>query len=110
MHQTSETTLYIAIKGTVLALDRANGEELWRTRLKGWSFVNLILDGGYLFASTRGEVFCLDPRTGDILWNNGLSGLGFGIVSFANASNAAAAQEERQRRQAAAASGGGAAT
>ena len=38
--------VFIGIKGTVLALDRATGQEVWRSKLKGASFVNVILDGG----------------------------------------------------------------
>lgn len=96
-------TVFIGIKGTVLALDRATGEEVWRTPLKGSSFVNLALEGGCLLASTHGEVFCLDPATGDIRWNNPLRGLGYGLVSFVGSPVALSEQQRRQEAAAAAA-------
>jgi hypothetical protein len=76
--------VFIGIRGTVLALDRATGEEIWRTKLKG-DFVNLVLQDGSLFATANGELFCLDPASGEIRWNNQLKGLGIGIVSIASA-------------------------
>jgi len=98
--------IYIGIKGTVLAIDRATGSEVWRSELKGSDFVNVLLDGGDLLASTRGEVFCLDPLTGRVRWNNGLKGLGWGLVTMATAtgsSGMAAMGEYRRQEEAAAA-------
>jgi outer membrane protein assembly factor BamB len=37
--------IYIGIRGTVVALDRASGAEIWRADLKGSDFVNVVLDG-----------------------------------------------------------------
>jgi outer membrane protein assembly factor BamB len=87
MHTT--TPVYLGIRGTVVALDRQSGAELWRTPLKGWNFVNLTLEGDDLFATTYGEIYCLDAATGRIRWNNRLRGLGYGLVSIAGASNTA---------------------
>ena len=114
MSRATAQPVYIGIKGTVLCLDRASGEELWRTELKGSDFVNVLLDGGDLFASTKGEMFCLDPATGRVRWNNGLKGLGFGLVAIATPTaeappNLAAQEEHRRRQRAAAAAAGGAA-
>src|SRR5262245_45910011 len=81
--------VYLGIRGTVVALDRDSGAELWRTPLKGWNFVNLTLEGEDLFATTYGEIYCLDAATGQIRWNNRLRGLGYGLVSIAGASNMA---------------------
>jgi outer membrane protein assembly factor BamB len=53
--------IFIGIKGTVVALDRATGSEVWRSELKGKDFVNVVLQDGDLYATTKGEVFCLDP-------------------------------------------------
>ncbi|MBP7935478.1 MAG: PQQ-binding-like beta-propeller repeat protein [Phycisphaerae bacterium] len=86
MQRPNGEPVFIGIAGTVLALDRSTGEEIWRTPLKGSDFVNLALDGNQLLASVRGEVFCLDPATGEILWHNGLKGLGWGLVSFTSRS------------------------
>lgn len=99
------TMVFVGIKGTVLALDRGTGQELWRTDLRGADFVSLTSDGGEIYAATRGELFCLDPATGQIRWHNPLRGLGRGLVTVAPASTpgAAVAEEKRRRDKAAAA-------
>ena len=105
MVRTLNQLVFIGIKGTALALDRATGRELWRTDLKGSDFVNMVLDGGDLFATTHGEIFCLDPVTGRIRWNNPLKGLGWGLVTIAapEASSVAAMAAYRRQQEAAAA-------
>lgn len=97
--------IYLGIKGTVIALNRATGEELWQTKLKGSDFVNVILDGNQLYATTKGEIFCLSTKTGEPLWHNNLTGMGLGLISIATPSGnqALLAQEKRQRDAAAAA-------
>jgi outer membrane protein assembly factor BamB len=96
--------IYLGIKGAVIALNRATGEELWRTTLKGGDFVNVVLDGNQLYATTKGEIFCLDTRTGEPLWHNNLKGLGLGLISIATptGSQVLTAQEKRMRDAAAA--------
>lgn len=96
--------IYLGIKGAVIALNRATGEELWRTTLKGGDFVNVVLDGNQLYATTKGEIFCLDTRTGEPLWHNNLKGLGLGLISIATptGSQVLMAQEKRMRDAAAA--------
>ncbi len=104
--------LIIGIRGTVLALDRATGQELWRTDLKGISFVNVTQAGDQVFATTRGEIYCLNPLDGAILWHNPLKGLGQGLITIAleGCSNqgvvcAEKLQEEAEAASTAAASG-----
>ncbi len=75
--------VYIGIKGSVLALNRTSGEQVWATHLKGSDFVNVLVEGGKIFASCYGEVFCLDPVTGEGLWHNRLKGLGTGLATIA---------------------------
>src|SRR5438105_1067799 len=95
MRQTPINAIYIGMKGTVVALDRASGAIVWQTPLKRCGFVNVVLDGGLLFAATRGEVFCLDPTNGCVRWNNGMRGFGYGLATIAgsDASSAAAMAE-----------------
>jgi len=81
--------IYIGIKGAVLALDRDSGQIVWRTELKGTDFVNVMVEGGDLFAASRGELYRLNPATGDIMWRNTLPGLGWGIVTAAASTSAA---------------------
>ena len=101
--------VFVGIGKSVVALNRATGEQVWATRLKGYDFVNVVLDGGKIFASTCGEIFCLDPFTGDVLWHNPLKGFGTGLASIATDNGAksglAAVVAENQRQdQASAAS------
>ena len=100
-------TIFVGIKGTVVAIDRTSGETLWSTGLKGSEFVNLTLQDGDLFASCRGRLYKLDPGTGAIQWCNELPGLGWGIVTIAGASQVATSEEKRRRdaQRAAAAAG-----
>jgi hypothetical protein len=101
--------IFLGIKGTVIALDRATGAMLWQLPLKSTMFVTLALDGDVLLASTRGEVWCIDPMSGRVLWHNALPGFGWGLVTFATADpgqqlnqQVAAAEElHRQQQQAA---------
>jgi len=102
----------IGIKGTVLALDRQSGCEIWRAKLKGGDFTNLTFDGDRIYAATGGELFCLEAASGHVLWNNPLKGLGFGIVAIAASAaagqsivntSAVAAQKRAQDEEAAAA-------
>ena len=78
----------IGIKGTVLALDGATGQELWRTHLKGSYFTTVSHQGDRVFAGTRGEMFCLDAQSGQVLWHNPLKGMGFGIITIGDAAQA----------------------
>ena len=100
-----QENLIIGIQGTVLAIDRATGKEVWRSSLKGGDFVNVVLEDGQLFAASKGRLYRLDPATGRILWENGLAGMGWGLVSMAHAGNGNLAAIEEKRRQDAAAAG-----
>jgi outer membrane protein assembly factor BamB len=95
----SQSYLFIGIKGSVLALDRTTGKEIWTASLKGGDFVNVVLDGGQLFAGSKGRLYRLDPATGEILWENGLAGMGWGLVSIAQAGNGNVMGMEEKRRQ-----------
>jgi outer membrane protein assembly factor BamB len=106
--KTSEL-LFIGIKGSVIALNRATGQQVWVTHLKGSDFVNVVLQDGMLFATCYGEVFCLDPLTGDGIWSNPLKGFGTGLITIAPMDGATSGvppvlAEKRRRDQAAAAS------
>jgi outer membrane protein assembly factor BamB len=99
--------IYVGIKGAVLALDAANGRQLWLTRLKGSGFVSVVVEGRRLFATTQGEAFCLERSTGALLWHNPLKGFGLGLASIATELGARTdlplVAEKQQRDDAAAA-------
>ena len=79
-----DNVIYLGAKGSVVAIDRQNGKQRWRTALKGSGFVLVVLDRDLVFAHTRGELFALDAETGNMLWENGLEGLGYGYVTIAS--------------------------
>lgn len=89
--------LYIGLGGHVVAIDRATGAEIWRTRLRSSSFVTISVEPDAIYAGANGELFCVDPATGAIRWHNKLRGLGMSVVAFGDsgvttAAAAAAAQ------------------
>jgi outer membrane protein assembly factor BamB len=89
--------VFIGIRGTVFCLERDTGATLWATHLKGSEFVNLMVDGGRVLATSRGEAFCLDAQTGTILWHNELPGQGWGVAAIATASGASSPSPEADR-------------
>jgi len=104
----SSKSIYLGVKGSVVAVNSATGEQLWATPLKGTDFVNVVLDGDQLFAATRGEIFCLEPKSGRICWHNPLKGYGLGLIASAGEGLpqtffASLAEEKRRRDQQAAA-------
>ena len=94
--------VFIGIKGSVVALNRATGQQVWATRLKGSDFVNVVLQDGAVLASCYGEIFCLDPLTGIPMWHNPLKGYGVGLATIATdyspASDTAPVLAEKRRR------------
>ena len=76
--------LFVGIYHSVAALDTRNGEEVWRTKIGGMTFVNVLFDGVELFATTKGEAFRLDPQTGALVWQSKLPGLGRGTATLAS--------------------------
>ena len=103
-------SVFIGIKGSVVALNRSTGAQVWATHLKGRDFVNVVLEDTLLFALTNGEIYCLDPVTGEVLWHNPLKGHGTGLATIAasevTGSGATAAMAERRRRDEEAAAAG----
>jgi outer membrane protein assembly factor BamB len=101
--------VFIGINGSVVALNRATGQQLWVTRLKGRTFVNVVLQDGAVVASCSGEIFCLDALTGNVMWHNPLKGFGMGLATIATEhnpgnGNAPVLAEKRRRDEQAAAS------
>jgi outer membrane protein assembly factor BamB len=106
--------VFIGIKGSVVALNRATGKQVWATHLKGSDFVNVVVQNGAVLASCCGEIFCVDPLTGDALWHNPLKGFGLGLATIATepdpgTANALVLAEKRRRDAAASAAAASAA-
>jgi hypothetical protein len=94
------SAIFLGVHGEVLALDRTTGQEVWRTKLSGGDFVNLLLDQDRIIATTKGEAYCVDAATGQLLWHNKLPGVGWGLITIATASGStplgALSQKKRQ--------------
>ncbi len=94
--------VFVGIKGSVVALNRETGEQVWAKRLVSTDFVNVVVEVERVFATTYGEIFCLDPVTGEVLWHNKLKGYGTGLATIATSessgSGLAAAMAEKRRR------------
>jgi outer membrane protein assembly factor BamB len=102
--------LYIGLGGHLVAIDRATGAEIWRTKLRSSSFVTIAVEPDAIYAGANGELYCVDPATGKIRWHNRLKGLGTSVVAFGGpAQGTVAAARAAQAAAAAAAAGGGAA-
>src|SRR3974390_653564 len=94
--------IYLGVKGSVVAIDSATGQIVWSTTLNAADFVNVVLEGDNLFATTRGEIFCLDPKGGGIRWHNPLKGYGLGLITIAGEGipqNAVLGAEKTRRDQ-----------
>jgi outer membrane protein assembly factor BamB len=96
------SSLVIGVGGHVVKIDPATGSEIWRTKVKGTSFVTISQAAGRVFAGANGELFCLDEASGRVLWHNKLKGLGLGVVAFPGSSELVAAAAEAAARAAAA--------
>jgi outer membrane protein assembly factor BamB len=96
--------VFIGIKGSVVALNRTTGKQVWVTHLKGSDFVNVVLQDGAILASCYGEIFCLDPLTGGGRWHNPLKGFGTGLATIATDNATVLAAKRRRDEQAEAAS------
>jgi outer membrane protein assembly factor BamB len=104
--KTSEL-IFVGIKGSVVALNRTTGQQVWATHLKGSGFVNVLVQKEMILAACYGEIFCLEPLTGNALWHNPLRGFGLGLATIATEDNsrsgAATVAEQNRRDEAAAA-------
>jgi outer membrane protein assembly factor BamB len=94
--------IIIGVGGHAVCINGSTGEELWRTKLKGSSFVTVQHEGDRVLVGASGELFCLDARTGSLIWHNKLKGLGLGVVAFTG-SSASVAHAALQAQAAAAA-------
>lgn len=74
--------VFVGIKGSVVALNRETGGQVWSVHLKGSDFVNVALQKDRLYATTYGEIFCLEAATGNALWSNPLKGFGLGLATI----------------------------
>jgi outer membrane protein assembly factor BamB len=74
--------LVLGVKGSVVAVNKTTGVQLWTTHLKSSQFVSVAADHSHVYAHTHGELFCLQLQTGAHVWQNNLPGLGYGAASL----------------------------
>ena len=106
-------TVFVGVKGHVVAFSKSDGRQLWKTKLRsgltvaGDRFVTVLAEPERVYAHTYGELFCLNAWTGEQLWSNELAGLGYDIAMLAvvGASSPELAALIEQKRKSA--SGGG---
>lgn len=81
-----DDNLYLGIHGHVVCIRKSSGVEVWRTKLKGASYVNVVAEPGAIYAYTQGILWALDPGHGGVRWKNELPKLGFShaIISLGN--------------------------
>ena len=61
--------LYVTLReGTVLALNTADGRQLWKGGDGPTYFSSVVVDGGEVFGSSLGRLTGLDAETGEVLW------------------------------------------
>ena len=79
--------IYLGVKCFVVCINKKNGRELWRTKVKSSSLITIVVDGDIVVAHAGGELSGIDKQTGKKLWENGLSGLGYGHCMIATESS-----------------------
>ncbi len=94
--------VFVGIRGSVIAVSRATGQQVWATHLKGSDFVNVVVENGAVLATTYGELFCLDAASGTAVWHNELKGFGRGFATMATClsstnANVPSMSEKRRR-------------
>lgn len=81
--------LFLGIKNHVVCLNKTNGDEIWRTKLKSSTITNVYYDDGQVFAYSGGHFFCLKVNDGTIIWENPLKGLGYSTCIIASENQSA---------------------
>ena len=81
--------LFLGLQGHVVAFNKHDGTQLWKTKLKSGfqivdhSFVTVLAESARVYVHTHGQLFCLDAGTGEQLWANKLEGLGYEAAMLA---------------------------
>ncbi len=99
--------LFLGISNHVVCLSKKTGKEIWKTKIKSSTIVNVYYENDFIFAYSGGHLFCLNASNGDVLWENSLKGLGYGtciIASEHQSTSVIASQVAAQQASAAAAS------
>jgi outer membrane protein assembly factor BamB len=94
------TALFILSNGRLAAINKKNGEIIWKVKLKQYLNNKLSLTIGQLsveddkiYVGCSGILLCLSTKDGSLIWKNELKGWGYNFVSMANVSNEAASAD-----------------
>jgi outer membrane protein assembly factor BamB len=82
---TVDDLVFVGFNNKVFALNRGNGEVVWRwasPQLAGAPMI--LLDGDRVIAGLNGYLYCLDALSGAELWTNPMKGEGMGITALAS--------------------------
>jgi outer membrane protein assembly factor BamB len=109
-------TLFVGLNGHVIAFNKRDGIQLWKTNLKSGfqvfdaSFVTVLVEGERVYAHFYNHLFCLDASTGEQLWTNEVEGRGCDVAMLAvvGMSSPSLAALVEQKRKSAPDSGAGA--
>ncbi len=93
--------IFLGMKGHVVCLNRKDGSEVWRTKLKSSQLTNVVLEQSNLYVAAGGHLYCLQATDGKLLWENQLSGLGYGPCIIATENQSAPLTANLQAQQAA---------
>ncbi|WP_088331379.1 PQQ-binding-like beta-propeller repeat protein [Lacimicrobium sp. SS2-24] len=77
--------LFLGIHSHVVCINKSDGNEVWRVKLKRANLTNVCYEDNHVYAYAGGHLFCLSAKDGTILWENPLKGLGYSTCIIANA-------------------------
>ncbi|MBE8168019.1 MAG: PQQ-binding-like beta-propeller repeat protein [Shewanella sp.] len=76
--------LFLGISNHVVCVNKRDGQELWKTKLKSSTITNVYYENDKIFAYSGGHLFCLKSIDGSIIWENTLKGFGYGTCIIAS--------------------------
>lgn len=77
-----EPDLYLGMKGHIVCINKHNGAEKWRTKLRSGEITTLLVQEDAIYAGVSGYLYALRPSSGEILWKNSMQGLGHGLITI----------------------------
>lgn len=97
--------LYLGISGHIVCINKQDGTELWRTKLKSSAITNVYFEQGSLYAHAGGHLYSVHAKSGEIQWKNELKGLGYGTCIIAGSNSSIIQAQASQQAASAAAIG-----
>jgi len=97
--------LFLGVGNHVVCIEKNTGKEIWRTKVKSSTIVNIYCENDCVFAYAGGHLFCLKTSTGKEVWSNSLKGLGYGTCIIASGQQSTSVISSQVASQQAAAAG-----